>query len=84
MGMKVRLEWYDKETEALAADEFSIDFGDDDSILAALGLSNEPEIFDGGFDVLPKWVAMIQPHFNHQIDTNLFDYQISFRYRNHW
>jgi hypothetical protein len=84
MGIKVRLEWYDKRTEALNADEYSIDFGDDDTILHALGLMDEFQIFDGGYNVLPTWIPILQRYFEHQIDPTLYDYQVSFRYRDHW
>jgi hypothetical protein len=80
MGIEIRLEWYDKKTEALESNEYA-NFGEDDSLLVALGLDKEPEIFDGGYDICSTWIAVIQPHFQHRIDPNCFDYQISFRYR---
>ncbi|MHC8321940.1 colicin E3-like toxin immunity protein [Pseudomonas sp. GB2N2] len=84
MGLKVRLDWYDKETEMADGKEYSADLGDDGSIIAALGLMAESEIYDGGFDVLAAWIPEIQPLFNHQIDKAAFDYQIAFRYRKAW
>ena len=84
MGLKVRLDWYDKDTEIADGKEYSVDLGDDGSIIAALGLMPESEIYDGGFDVLAAWIPEIQPLFNHQIDTAAFDYQIAFRYRKTW
>jgi Cloacin immunity protein len=83
MVMKVRLEWFDKLTENLEADEYSANV-EEDSILKALDLHNEPQIYAGGFNVLPNWIAILQPNFQHAIEPNLFDYQISFRYQGTW
>jgi hypothetical protein len=39
MGLKLRLQWYDKETELGEGNEFSLDFGDDAQIMTKdLGL----------------------------------------------
>lgn len=84
MCMKIRLAWYDKRTENLEADEYSANFEDDESILPALGLDEEPQIYAGGFDVLPSWIAILQPHFQHLIEPANFYYQISFRYQGTW
>ncbi|NUU35056.1 colicin E3-like toxin immunity protein [Pseudomonas sp. C2B4] len=84
MGLKVRLNWYDKKTEALEGKEYSADLGDDGSIIDALGLMEELEIYDGGYDVKNDWIPKIQPLFDHKIEPNKFDYQVSFRYRNTW
>jgi hypothetical protein len=84
MGLKIRLNWYDKETEIGVGKEFSVDLGDDGSVIEALGLMSEPEIYDGGFDVLATWIPHLQPLFNHPIDPAVFDYQVSFRYRHVW
>ena len=84
MVMKVRLEWFDKQTENLEADEYSANLEEDDGILKTLKLHEEPQIYDGGFDVLPDWIAILQPHFRHVIEPGLFDYQISFRYQGAW
>ncbi|WP_367374420.1 colicin E3-like toxin immunity protein [Pseudomonas lini] len=84
MGLKVRLDWYDKETEIAEGKEYSADLGDDGSIIEALGLMGESEIYDGGFDVLASWVPELQSLFNHQIDITAFDYQVAFRYRQVW
>ncbi|MBC8782967.1 cloacin [Pseudomonas fluorescens] len=83
MVMKVRLEWFDKFTENLEADEYSANL-EEDSILKSLDLHNEPQIYAGGFNVLPTWITILQPHFQHVIQPNLFDYQISFRYQGAW
>ena len=84
MVMKVRLEWFNKQTENLEADEYSVNLEEDDDILKALDLHDEPQIYAGGFDVLLSWIAILQPHFRHVIEPRLFDYQISFRYQGAW
>ena len=38
-------------------------------------------INNGGFDVKHKWLETLQPLFRHRINLNIFDYQISFNYR---
>ncbi|MEJ5061707.1 MULTISPECIES: colicin E3-like toxin immunity protein [unclassified Pseudomonas] len=84
MGLKIRLDWFDKTTEVLEGKEYSADLGDDGSIIEAMGLMDANEIYDGGFNVVDAWIAKLQPLFNHQIDTTTFDYQIAFRYRQAW
>lgn len=84
MVMKIRLAWYDKRTENLEAEEYSMNFEDDESILIALGLDEEPQIYAGGFDILPNWIGILQPHFKQVINPRLFDYQISFSYQGTW
>ncbi|WP_328286354.1 pyocin S6 family toxin immunity protein [Pseudomonas sp. Ant30-3] len=84
MGLKVRLNWYDKKTEIGVGKEYSADLGEDGSVIDALGLMAEPEIYDGGFDALPAWIPDLQPLFNHQIEPAAFDYQVAFRYRQVW
>lgn len=84
MAMKVSLEWFDKQTENLEAEEYSANLEEDDGILKALDLHDEPQIYAGGFDVLPSWITILQPHFRHVIEPSLFDYQISFRYQGAW
>ena len=81
MGLKVILDWYDKKTEAAEGKEYSADLGDDPSIIEVLGLMDEGEIYDGGFDLKAAWVQQLQPLFNHKIEAAIYDYQISFRYR---
>ena len=39
MGLKARLEWYDQQTELGEGEELSKDFGEDGSLMEALGLS---------------------------------------------
>jgi hypothetical protein len=84
MGLKLRLDWYDKKTEQGEGEEYSNDLGDDLSVITALALEGEPEIYDGGFDVRAGWIPIIQPFFDHPIEPEKFDYQIAFRYRTNW
>ncbi|WP_420231579.1 colicin E3-like toxin immunity protein [Pseudomonas sp. ABY48] len=84
MGLKLRLDWYDKKTELGEGEEYSNDLGDDLSVITALDLESEPEIYDGGFDVRAEWIPIIQPFFAHSIAPEKFDYQIALRYRVNW
>jgi hypothetical protein len=84
MGLKIRLEWYDKQTEMGQGEELSTDFGDDGSVIEALGLPIENNINNGGFNVTPDWVSTLQPHFLHVIRLPFYDYQVSFVYRDNW
>jgi hypothetical protein len=84
MGLKIRLEWYDKQTEMGQGEELSTDFGDDGSLIEALGLPIENNINNGGFNVGHDWVSTLQPHFRHVIRLPLYDYQVSFVYRDNW
>jgi len=81
MGLKIRLEWFDKKTEFLEGKEYSRDLGDDGSMIEALGLMDEAEIYDGGFDVEVDWAPKLQPLFSQKIELGDFDYQVSFRYK---
>lgn len=82
MGLKLRLAWYDRNTEQGEGVEFSQDFGGDVSIIDKLGLSIDHDINNGEFDVANEWLAILQPLFMHSIDLGLFNYQISFNYKN--
>lgn len=84
MAMKLRLQWFNKQTENLEAAEYSADFEEDDSILNKLDLHEEPQIYSGGFDVLPSWIAILQSHFRRVIEPDIFDFQISFHYQGAW
>jgi len=84
MGLKIRLEWYDKETELGEGEELSQDFGDDGSVIEALGMQIENNINNGGFDVGPHWVNTLQSHFDHVIRLSTYDYQVAFIYRDKW
>ncbi|KQW34676.1 MULTISPECIES: colicin E3-like toxin immunity protein [Pseudomonas] len=84
MGLKVRLRWFDKETEVLVGKEYSKDFGDDSIVLDDLDLPLENNINNGGFDVSTEWAEILQPHFEHALDLSIYDYQVSFDYRDVW
>lgn len=84
MGLKIRLEWYDKETELGEGEELSQDFGDDGSVIEALGMQIENNINNGGFNVAPHWVSTLQPYFLHSIRMTSYDYQVAFIYREKW
>ncbi|MNB54643.1 Colicin-E3 immunity protein [compost metagenome] len=84
MGLKARLEWYDKQTELGEGEELSKDFGEDCSLIEALGLSPARNINNGGFDVKSDWLKILQPYFQHFIQYSSYDYQISFVYRDNW
>ena len=84
MGLKLRLEWYSKQTEAYEGEEYSEDLGDDGSVIEALGIPFENNVNNGGFGVPQDWVKILQPHFQHSIDWTSYDYQIAFDYRASW
>ncbi|AVX87966.1 MULTISPECIES: colicin E3-like toxin immunity protein [Pseudomonas] len=84
MGLRVRLEWYDKKSELYEGEELSKDFGDDGSVIESLGMPIENNVNNGGFDMLSHWADTLQPHFNQVIDLTRFDYQIAFVYRDKW
>lgn len=84
MGLKLRLEWYSKQTESFEGEEYSEDLGDDGAVVEALGLPFENNINNGGFNVVLEWVAILQPYFQHSIDWGGYDYQIAFDYRDSW
>ncbi|AZF07248.1 colicin E3-like toxin immunity protein [Pseudomonas sp. R5-89-07] len=84
MAMKIRLRWYEKHSDNLKADEYSAAIEDSDGILDALGLGEEAAIYADVFNLLPNWITIIQPYFQHTIEPGQFDYQISFRYQGAW
>jgi hypothetical protein len=84
MVMKIRLRWYEKHSNDLKADEYSVDIEDSDSVFEALGLGGETAIYADVFDMLPDWTTTIQPYFQHTIEPDRLDYQISFRYQGAW
>ncbi|MCU1749345.1 cloacin immunity family protein [Pseudomonas sp. 6D_7.1_Bac1] len=79
MSLKIRLEWYDKVNDLGLGEELSLIIENDESVLASLGLFNEYQIFDGGYNVRPEWISILQSYFNHRINTAAYDYQIAFR-----
>ncbi|MFW9270294.1 colicin E3-like toxin immunity protein [Pseudomonas sp. NR3] len=84
MGLKLRLEWYSKQTESFEGEEYTEDLGDDGSVVEALGIPFDNNINNGGFDLLLDWVGIIQPYFQHSIDWVSYDYQIAFEYLDNW
>lgn len=84
MGLKLRLEWFDRKTELLVGKEYSKDLGDDGSVIESLGLPLKDNINNGGFDVEKKWGPVLQPYFKNKIDVDEYWYQISFDYRDKW
>ncbi|KAB0505332.1 MULTISPECIES: colicin E3-like toxin immunity protein [Pseudomonas] len=84
MGLKIRLNWYDKKTEIGVGREYSKDFGDDASFMDELGIESENNINNGGFDVDGDWAVILQLYFVHTIELSSYDYQVSFDYRDAW
>ncbi|MCU1759898.1 cloacin immunity family protein [Pseudomonas sp. 14P_8.1_Bac3] len=84
MGLKIRLEWYDKKTEMGEGEELSKDFGNDGSVIEALGIPIEKHVNNGGLNVPPDWLSTLQPHFHHIIRLHSYDYQVAFVYRDKW
>ncbi|WP_458129808.1 colicin E3-like toxin immunity protein [Pseudomonas sp. Z2-11] len=81
MGLKLRLEWYSKQTESFEGEEYSDDFGDDGAVIDALGIPFENNINNGGFNVPLEWIEILRPYFQHLIDWDRYDYQVAFDYR---
>lgn len=84
MGLKLRLEWFNKQTDLLVGKEYSKDFGDDGSVIESLGIPLKDNINNGGFDLEESWIPLLQPHFENKIETDKNLYQISFDYRDSW
>lgn len=80
MGLKVRLEWFDRTTECLSGTEDSADLGDDYSVISKLGLSPNEDINNGMFELRREWISLIQEHFSHEIALSESDYFIAFDY----
>lgn len=84
MVMKIRLRWYEKHSNDLKADEYSADIEDSERVLETLGLGEETAIYADVFNVQRMWITIIQPYFQHVIEPDHLDYQISFRYQGAW
>lgn len=84
MGLKLRLEWFNKQTDLLVGKEYSKDFGDDGSVIESLGIPLKDNINNGGFDLEESWIPLLQPYFKNKIETDKNLYQISFDYRDSW
>ncbi|MBI0552602.1 colicin E3-like toxin immunity protein [Pectobacterium parmentieri] len=84
MGLKLRVNWFDKTTDDFIGKEYSNDFGYDDKIIEAFGLPLDDTMNNGFFDVIPDWVPVLQLHLTHKIDLKKFNYQVAFDYRDEW
>lgn len=80
MGLKVRLEWFDRMTERLCGAENSADLGDDYSLISKLGLSATEDVNNGMFELRREWLPMIETYFSHEIALSESDYFIVFDY----
>ncbi|ROM55145.1 colicin transporter [Pseudomonas poae] len=80
MGLKVRLEWFDRTTELLRGTQDSADLGDDYSVISKLGLSAAEDVNNGMFELRREWLSVIQAHFPHEIALSESDYFIAFDY----
>ncbi|AVE05634.1 colicin transporter [Pseudomonas palleroniana] len=80
MGLKVRLEWFDRTTELLRGTQDSADLGDDYSVISKLGLSAVEDVNNGMFELRSEWQSVIQAHFTHEITLSESDYFIAFDY----
>ncbi|MGY2366859.1 colicin E3-like toxin immunity protein [Pseudomonas azotoformans] len=80
MGLKVRLEWFDRTTECLSGTEKSVNLGDDYSVISQLGLSVDEDVNNGMFELRREWLPQIQTHFSHEIKLSESDYFIAFDY----
>ncbi|WP_454867325.1 hypothetical protein [Pseudomonas farris] len=54
MALRIRLEWYERSTDLGLGEELSNIIEDDDFVFTTLGLTDEYQIFDGGYNVLPE------------------------------
>ena len=79
MSYKIRLQWFDKQTSEGEGKEFSGVLDNNVYFLDKIGLSNEPQIYDGVYDVVVEWLPYIQPYFQHQLNLQRYDYQLAFR-----
>lgn len=84
MGLKYNLCSFDKKTDSAVIDEFSKDFGEDHTVMDAIGIPIHDNINNGAFDVEEWWVPILQPHFKQTIDLSKYNYSISFDYRDKW
>jgi hypothetical protein len=77
MGLKVRLEWFDRTTERLRGTEDSADLGDDYSLISKLGLSAAEDVNNGMFELRREWLPLIGTYFSHEIALSESDYFIA-------
>ena len=84
MGLRLRLNWYDKKSDIGIGREYSQDLGDDAVVIETLGLPVDGTVNNGEFDIVMEWVSTLQPYFLQQIDLAQHDYQVAFDYRDVW
>lgn len=85
MGLKIRLQWFDKSTELGAGKEYSADFGSDAGIMTdVLNVPIKNNVNNGLFELKSEWLSSLQPYFNHVIDLSSYDYFVAFDYRDTW
>lgn len=82
MGLKLRLQWFDRKTELGVGCEYSKDFGDDDTIMVdELGIPTKDNVNNGEFDLQPNWIKVLQPYFQHIIIQYEYHYTVAFDYQ---
>ncbi|MBV4413707.1 hypothetical protein J0B02_12915 [Enterobacteriaceae bacterium YMB-R22] len=79
MSYRMRLQWFNKQTTEGEGKEFSAILDNSVYFLDKLGLSDESEIYDGGYVVKVDWLPYIQQYFQNQINLQQYDYQLAFR-----
>ncbi|MBT0729346.1 colicin E3-like toxin immunity protein [Rosenbergiella nectarea] len=79
MSYKIRLQWFNKQTSEGEGKEFSGVLDNSVYFLDKIGLSDEPQIYDGVYDVVIEWLPYIQSYFQHQLNLQRYDYQLAFR-----
>ena len=84
MGLKLRIQWFDKLTELGEGGERSSDLGEDHSIIESLGLPTKNTINNGCFNVPNEWTPVLQPYFKHSINLEKYDYTIAFDHSDKW
>lgn len=83
--MKIRLQWYDMRTELGEGTEFSNDFGENMEFMTiGLRIPTKNNVNNVFFDVEAEWIPVLQPHLLHKITPTVYDYQVSFDYRDNW
>ena len=72
-------------TELGEGTESSNDFGENMEIMTiGLRIPTKNNVNNGFFDVVVEWIPVLQPHFLHKIAPTVYDYQVSFDYRDNW
>jgi hypothetical protein len=84
MGLKLRLEWFDKTTELGIGTERSADLGEDYTVVDSLGLSVDDDINNGMFELREEWLSTMQPYFSHKVSLSESDYFFALDYRKSW